>query len=675
MKVKLKNTNSAVALLLAHGEKIGIVVIGALALLLVWKSLGRESLGENRQPEALKTAADGASRHVRDVSWSTIPPEIKVIADEAIEDPSLAVLSPVREGDFPISRQLNPPVTIPLSKRQDPVLLAPLDLEVHGGAGLWLSGDPEELRRRRLEAINKQQQLEREEAARLAEAEREADERRDRRDRDDRGRGEENLFGQGMGMAGGMKTKDGAIVVTPTSGTQLQGMEVIRNRYWVTVLAKIPMSQQHRMYEDALLNTRGYDPAKDVPDYFGYMVERAEITDEGQGPWQPLGSGVTAEGIANVMDTWPVTQTTELVSPQYVHPVLTYPLPPMILRPWGDDVTHSDMPLQTAEDILAELEAEAAEAEAEAAGEGEAGTEENEFSAFNRIAEMKRDLQRQSDPTRSMYGLEGAAGLEGSRMYGSSYGLEGGMRGMASTGEGGEFVLPTYHWDGKTEHILFRYFDSRVEPGKQYRYRVRLVLSDVNANQPEPLLDDKVKERKQKDSRPFFFTEWSEESPVATVPQPGLVFVKGNDLSANPTVSESEAILLVKSLDSQFAAEIGVAGEFARGSVLNLQRQAQIIWSSVYDPQQQPDSPVFDFFTGQTLVDFDGGEKLGSRVPLAPARALLMDAAGRMTVHNELEDVQSVAEFDAVIEADKAAARQRAQQNDDRGDRRRGRGR
>ena len=67
-------------------------------------------------------------------------------------------------------------------------------------------------------------------------------------------------------------------------------------------------------------------------------------------------------------------------------------------------------------------------------------------------------------------------------------------------------------------------------------------------------------------------------------------------------------------------------------------------------------------FTGQTLIDFDGGDKLGGRAPLAPVRALLMDASGRMTVHNELENVQPVSEFNAIIEADKAAARQRAGQ-------------
>lgn len=671
MKVKLKNANAITALLLAHGEKIGIVAIGAVAALLVWKSLGREKL--DKVPDDLNRAVTQAANHVRDVDWANIPAESKVEAKAAAEDASLVVLSPVRESDFPDGRQWNPPVTIPLNKRTDPVILPPLEPEVRGGAGLWLSGDPETLRQKRLEAMEKMEQEKLAADAAAEEAAREAEENRDRRGR---GRGrdreeENNLFAGGM--AGSMKTKDGAIIVPPTSGMQLQGLEDIRNRYWVTVLAKIPVAQQYRMYEDALLNTRGYDPTKDVPDYFGYQVERAEVTDQGQGDWQSLGD-VTVEGIKGVMKTWPVTQTTELVSPQYLHPLLTFPLPPMILRPWGDEITHSDMPLQTPEMILAELEAEAAAA-AEAAA-GEAGADGEELTAFDRVAKLKQSIEERNDPTRQpMYGgleMGGPEGLGGGMMSRGSYGLEGGMSGMAELGSGGEFVLPTFNWDRKTEFILFRYFDSRVEPGKQYKYRIRLVLGDVNANQPESLLDPKVNERKAKSKSRFFFTDWSEESPVATVPQPGLVFVKGVKNSPNPNVTESQAELLVKSLDSTYAAEVGVSGLFTRGSVLNLKRQAQVIWSSLFDPQANPESPPFEMFSGQTLVDFDGGEKLPAAGQLAPIRVLLMGASGRMTLHNDLENTQPVDEFNAIIAADKAAAAQRNDNDNRRGGRGRG---
>jgi hypothetical protein len=208
-------------------------------------------------------------------------------------------------------------------------------------------------------------------------------------------------------MGVGMKTKDGAIIVQTTSGAPLQGMEDIRNRYWVTVLAKVPIKQQNQMYEDALLNTRGYDPTKDAPLYIGYEVQRAEITDKGQGPWQSLGQ-VTAERVATVMNTWPI-QTPELVNPQYTHPLLTFPLPPMIMRPWGDDITHSDLPLQSPEEIMEEMQAEAMAAEADA----EPAEGEDEASAFSKAVERRRALAGRTNPMRNPGGgMYGQMGLE-----------------------------------------------------------------------------------------------------------------------------------------------------------------------------------------------------------------------------------------------------------------------
>ena len=60
MKSKLKSGNLVVRLLLAHGEKLGIGAILICAGMLVWSSLGRESLKPEQQPEKLVSAADRA---------------------------------------------------------------------------------------------------------------------------------------------------------------------------------------------------------------------------------------------------------------------------------------------------------------------------------------------------------------------------------------------------------------------------------------------------------------------------------------------------------------------------------------------------------------------------------------------------------------------------------------
>ena len=60
--------------------------------------------------------------------------------------------------------------------------------------------------------------------------------------------------------------------------------------------------------------------------------------------------------------------------------------------------------------------------------------------------------------------------------------------------------------------------------------------------------------------RGYRMTEWSEPSPVAIVPQPGLVYVAGAE-PANPAnfTAEPEAKLLIKSLDADEAAEVALA--------------------------------------------------------------------------------------------------------------------
>jgi hypothetical protein len=368
------------------------------------------------------------------------------------------------------------------------------------------------------------------------------------------------------------------------------------------------------------------------------------------------------------------------VNPRYIHPILTFPLPPMVIRQWGEEITHSDLPFQSPEEMFQEMQGEQPGVDEPEPAEGEEG----EVDIFARDVERREEARRQSgagwggaELGGRMWGPEGAEMGRGSVLPRMGYGREGAeMMGGGGLGSQGEIVLPTYNWDGQTKFVLFRYFDSRVQPGSSYRYRVRLVLADVNAKQQESLLDPKVNERKKTNNSGYFFTEWSEPSAVATVPQPGLVFVKGADISANPNVAESEAELLIKSLNHDYAAEIALQDFFTRGSVLNLKQQAQIIWSSRYDVEKQPESPPFEFYTGLALLDFDGGEKMTNK-ELEPVRVLLMDSSGRMMIENELEDVTPVSEFNSIIEADKAASRERREDDDrgGRGGRGRGRGR
>jgi hypothetical protein len=705
MKAKLKGANGFVRFLLQHGEKIGIAAVLIVAALLIFKSLGREKLGENRQPAQLTAEAQKADQKVQNMNWESFPRDQRTDSTQFQARSGELVMTPVKPEAFPPIPPFNPPVTEPVKLRSDPILVAATELEAHGSSGLWMDADPTVIKQKMIEAAQKAEKDRLEMEKEQQQMEEESNEGRGRGrgrgeggyGRGGYGRGEGGYGGYGRGDMAGQKTKDGAIVVQPTGGAQMQGFEDIRNKSWVTVVAKVPLKQQIQMNTDALAQARNFVPTEDFPKYVGYIVERAEVTDAGQGPWVTITKPpVSAKTIIKKAERWPPTNQPEPVKPNYLHPILTHPLPPMVMRSWGEDVTHSDMPLPTPEELARGFVEEAPQPKKE-----EEDKADEPFGAV--IDPLAGQMQ---------YGRGGemAYGRPGGGYGGGEYGRGGGEYGRGGYGRGGEgmgmgrpmgyggrggyggegggymggasqMTLQEYTWDGKTQHVLLRYFDDTVSPGKRYRYRVQLALKDVNALQPERYLEKDVADRlasekakstkNPKSPNGFVLSEWSDPSPIATVPQPGLAFIA----SAKPATtanSEPEADVVVKSLDNVNAAELAFHNFFTRGSVLNATRQAQVIWSSLFqiDPEEPQESPEFDFLTGLTLLDLDGGDQLSSknRALLAPARAIFMDSTGRMRMQNELTDQKEIRQFQGILKADAEAERMRRNEgNDDRG--------
>ena len=255
----------------------------------------------------------------------------------------------------------------------------------------------------------------------------------------------------------------------------------------------------------------------------------------------------------------------------------------------------------------------------------------------------------------------------------------GGFAGRMGGGAGSvdPEIFTQFTWDGTTRYLLFRYFDfdrpdqnHRVEPGKRYRYRVRLALRDPNGQPvPEQFLEENVIQRRQGENATYRMTPFSEPTPVAVVPQPGLVYVAGaKPANESNYTAEPTAELVLKGVDARSASEAALGEMFLRGTVLNLVGQtAKLMWSTTFEAQSNDgeprDAPKFNFLTGLTVLDVDGGEQLnGSRDVTAPARVLLMDSAGRITIKNELDDLTPVQEYDGYMRAAQEAAREEAEQ-------------
>ncbi|QDS97996.1 hypothetical protein [Adhaeretor mobilis] len=672
MGKQLKSGNAIVRLLLKHGEKIAMLGIVACAGMLIWSSMGRERLDENNYPDRLETNVRNADQHVTNMKWEDFDPEEKKVADAVPVKGSGAVLTAVPEGAFkPWEMSWDQPVMAAVGYRMDPPLLAPIDLEVNAGSGLWASADEDEIRRRQIAAYNKAQ-----EEIKRREREREAAQEDSERGRG--GRGGEYGGGEfGGGEYGGgvgqraSTDPDGAIVVRPRGAAGAQGIaDITREKSWATVLARVPYETQMQLYRDALESARGYVAKDDVPQYYGYYVQRAELTHGKQSEWQTIAK-VSDKYIIDIEQTWPRQAIQQdVIDKRYSHPLLTHPLPPMAVRSWGEDVTHSELPLPSLENPLLDEE----EVEEEPA-EDEGEVELDDFG--NRIVKTPN---RRSRPSARGYGggeygggEYGGGGYGGGEYGGGEYGggefggggygggeYGGGEYGGAGYGGGASMPaerpqeLPPFVWDMKTSELLFRFFDSTVEPGKRYRYRVKFALKDVNDERPVKYLDPTVTERRKTGSKKYRFTEWSEPSPVVSVPLPGLIFVAGGqEANENNFNDEPEAKLVVKTLNSRHAAEIAISQWFTRGSVINVFEKAEIIWAARFELEEGEKEPNFPFYTGMTLVDFHGGEAFSSKNKdlTEPTQVLFMDAAGRLIRQRELDDLEPVEEFTEIIES------------------------
>jgi hypothetical protein len=660
VKANLKGGNAIVRFLLAHGEKLGMAGIVACAGWLLWSAMGVPRLESGKDAATLTRLAGEAQQHVNSFTYEMIkeqaPEEVPKVKPIPV-DPTKQI---ARE-EFPNLPSFNPSIVPPIGPRTDPVLLAAEDLEVNSDSGLWASGEPEIIKQRMLAAATAKQ---REKAELEREQEREQAEGGGMEGRSGRGRRDDPRGPEGERT----RRANTTIVMQPTTGIPLQGFEEVRAQAWVTVLAKVPVKAQYEMYEDSLASAKGYDPTRDLPEYIGYYVERAEVTSQGQGEWVRIAQ-VNRRNLIKELSTYPVNSP-EVVDTPYVHSVLTHPLPPLILKEWDKRVSHSSMPLAAE---AARLEAERLENEATQPAEGAEPAEggEEDFSVREGMGPGGPMMGPGTDMPRGVpggYGRGEYGGEYGGRgEYGGEYGGRGGYGGgfrgeyggesgrMGGYGEygmgaGAGIQLQSFVWDHKTENVLLRFFDNSVEPGHRYRYRVQLALGDVNNRVPEQYLDRSVTDRRAEltdQKKMFRLTEWSKPSPIASVPLPARIYVaKADPAKDNAYNSQPEVEILIKALNSVYAAEIAIKDKFPRGCVMNIKEKATVIWSNQYDEEQDPE---FDFRTGATVIDIQGGEKLGRDLTV-PARVVLMDAAGKLTVQRELGDEQKVKQFNAIVE-------------------------
>lgn len=682
MKANLKGLGGIKGLALHHGEKIVIAVVGLLALWFVYSSLKLPSLDDNFQVDRLRSEINATNTAIQNSTWPGDSPDAPGAGDVRPYKPlARAANVKVDPGNYPI-QPLDPRVMSPSLLRTDPEILNAEDIEVTAGSGLLAFRDE-----KTIEEQARKQRLAEEERARKAaeEARRQAQQTEQGGPGRGRGPGEE-LASQVFDP----DHPDRRLIegVASPAGVPLQGGERLERAHWAIVVAKVPIRKQLELYQDAFENARGgFDPARDFPQYVGYVVERCDVVDGKQGTWRrvyvydgqkknvpgkPVGKFVNLDIVTKLGEIaardW-AGQSIEPVDARWTDQVLTLPLPPLVGRDFGEEATHSEIPLAKdappPEDMSMQQQPLAAAAE-QPAGEDD---EEPAFTAGSQQPGGITGSPYGAGPTRGpMSGFGGRefgpmprmpygpsagfgefAGPPGGRGFG---GPEGGGRAFAGgISTGARTTIPR-----EVNDLLLRFFDFTVEPGKQYQYRVRLAVADPNNSIPltAGMLDPSVIDRRSKEIRaakekgrqpPWSrqAAEWSEPSrPVAIPVGIGMVHIaeaklpqKAND---EPTVKVMAETFDIEPADGS-AIHVAQETEVRRGTVVNLRGKMKYFGENDRWVDTKSD---YQLYTGQTVVDVLGGEQLPGSKLTAPARVVLMDVAGQFTIRDELSDREDV---------------------------------
>lgn len=456
--------------------------------------------------------------------------------------------------------------------------------------------------------------------------------------------------GMGMGPMGGFGPEGGMggegfmpPVYQPPPGS------IPKGRPWASVTALVPIGEQMRKYQAAFKDARFKNPETDFfPNYAGFEIERKEVTpgtpdanpDEG---WAAIDlKRALMEQVLNLPGGWN-GQYTPLVAQEYTHPVLTKPVPPLYGKQPDDGMfTHPDIPMFDPTELQAgmmgegmmpaqpELPVEGDKPAAEGPAVAEGAPPRNPAAPATPGATPLNptldDLFNAGGQQGAFFG--GGMGMEGEGGYrGGGPGMPpgmgmGGRMGMGMGGMYGEGGAMT--GQQMPDHVLFRFIDTTVQPGKSYRYRVRLVLANPNYRVQARYLDPSAK------TEPKVSTAWSEPSATASVPY-------ANDLRLGGSAGSDRAAVALIKWDAAKAISAVVETQAERGQVLNATSDTYF---------ESPDEPgnvkkeKLSVDTQTLVADIGGGEsiKVGRDSATAPVELLVRDADGNLALRSELVD-------------------------------------
>ncbi len=659
--------------LLHHFEKMILVVVVAASGFLVYQGLQQKNILEVHQPDRLIADARQVRAEVDD-------DRNKAILEDRIPDFDINKeidrrRSPVEPGPYAV-KPWEPMNVASNIRREDPVLLAPRALQVHGVLAPMAMRSSDGMYA--LKDLEPADPIEVE-----AEPEKKPSRSRSRRSRGGGGYGEEGMEGMeemyeemfsesddmememgypgigGESMAGGtgvVRRLENPLGMRPTTTTHIindaKQPPVPGIGWFIAGTAVMPYKALFDSYKDALALADDYNPGRrDRPIFTSYELQRADVTDKSVAQLQEA-DWVKRDGrtecIKDAVLYWSGFAP-EIVPKDYREDTkLTMWIPPVMLTDYSTFALHPMIPMLSKR----ELEAAAAK-EARQSVPVEVDAEDIVVGD----AAMSTDYE-------SSYEMDDMS-MEGGGMAASGYGSMGQVE------------------KNPPEYKLIRFYDFAVDrqkdpnapkPGRQYVYRLRVGIEDPNfpknpALQPQgsrlapdayvrvmkkvsavESAKDPVAARKIESQR---WTEWSQPSEPVSLPGRDKVYVgpvlerKSRQVKVGERLVPYEADppkanLVISQFSPVYSSRLSILmKEITEGAVLSNKAEfADIVDPITLEVKKAPDAQII---SDVTVIDIEGGDPLGIHEAegfVAPSQMLIFDSNGGLQVHDEVDDLE-----------------------------------
>ena len=615
---------TALNLLLAHGDKVVVGLLSLLAAGIAWGGIDAirlKSASTQRLPKTLTDTATQAEVHINRLEKPT--DEIRVKTEplanrvQKWQAPEIAPVASVPVFDQPLFQEL--------AKRTKPEVFPIERLTATAGLAVLAVGDRQAEQGRPAEA-----------AARPAAepANPAADRRGGRRG----GANPADPFG-GFGEPAAPPQPGG---FQPQQASMPRGKIVP----FVVVTGLVPLAKQQQEYARRFSQTSYRDPKRDQPIWGEYLVEKAEVKPGGgEDTWQRIDLKAVAQ---RARAEWAGVQQESLPAELFMPtpggggsgqggspPPASFasyclPLPQLAREGWGPETIHPTM-LELVRNTWSKPQA----AEPQRAAGFDAGGEPP--------AEQRPDFTSNDGDGRT--------------------GGEAGPTGVATDGRG---AGPDTKEPAGPPYRLFRFIDTDVQPGRSYRYRVRLAVWNPNWK-----LDARHVDAAETAAPEKLASQASEPSPAATVPQSGAVLVRSLSKAEMKRFKPGvvEAIVLGESVTTGNYALRSAITEV--GGLVNVDARL----NKPGDTRARGE----DIQTDRVVVDMRGRqadraeERASGRSPLPPEpfELLVLNPDGSFEVAS-VPDSQSLIEANAAtlpsIESAASAAKDAAGDRPPRGD-------